>query len=247
MVDDRLIPDEIRTWVGPFSDKELYIKSGRETFNDLVKYGKLERNSTVLDAGCGCGRLTIHLLDYLARDARYEGFDICPEHIEWCKNNIEKDYSNFKFMHLDIRKDAYNPNGKYRVIETRLPYGDNNFDFIIAHSLFTHMISNEFDHYISEFSRVLKRNGILYASYYLLNENSENGIRNKTSCLNFRFKIDDCYTFDEKNPEEGIAQIELYVKEIYNSFDLEIIEPVYYSNWFRTGEFTQDFIIARKN
>jgi hypothetical protein len=108
------------------------------------------------------------------------------------------------------------------------------------------MISDEFDHYISEFSRVLKRNGVIYASYYLLNEDSENGIKNNTACLNFRFKVGDCYTFDEENPEEGIAQKELHVKEIYNCFDLEIIEPVYYSNWFRTGEFTQDFIIARK-
>jgi 16S rRNA G1207 methylase RsmC len=68
MIDDNLIPGEIRTWVGPFADKKLYIDSGRDTLNILIQNGNLKRNSTVLDAGCGCGRITIHLLNYLEEE-----------------------------------------------------------------------------------------------------------------------------------------------------------------------------------
>jgi SAM-dependent methyltransferase len=246
MINKNLIPDEIRTWVGPFGDENKYVDSGKTTLDLVRKYYDFTNTDVTLDAGCGCGRLTIHLLDLLKKDAVYFGFDICPEHIKWCKEHIESIHSNFQFYHLDVKKKAYNPNGKYNISETKLPYGDNSIDFIIAHSLFTHMLSDEFEYYISELSRVLKKGGSIYASYYLYNDDRKKGISVNTACLNFIYKINNCYTFDNINPEEAIAQIEKNVLKVYHKNNLEVSVPIFYSKWSENKEFEQDFIIAKK-
>ena len=245
MISKELIPDKIRTWVGPFANKNDYINTGKEIFNLILKYYNLKNANDILDAGCGCGRIAIHLLHFLNKNTKYYGFDICPEHIEWCKKHIESKYNNFKFYHLDIKKEAYNPQGTLELSDTKLPYKDKSFDFIIAHSLFTHMLSNEFEYYISEFKRILRKNGFFYASYYLYNDERKIGIKNNTSCLNFNYKINDCYTFDKNNPEEAIAQIEKNVINVYNKNNFEITIPINYSKWSINKEFSQDFIIAR--
>ena len=63
MINNELIPSEIRTWVGPFGDENEYINSGKTTLNLIQKYYNFENATAILDAGCGCGRITIHLLD----------------------------------------------------------------------------------------------------------------------------------------------------------------------------------------
>jgi cyclopropane fatty-acyl-phospholipid synthase-like methyltransferase len=108
-------PENIQTWVGPFKDAKLFIESGRQTFNLLKDYAKLSPSHTVLDAGCGCGRVALHLLDYFNDAGRYYGFDICREHIEWCSKKIPQSFPNFHFTHIDVKKKLYNPTGKLRL------------------------------------------------------------------------------------------------------------------------------------
>ncbi len=239
-------PENIRTWVGPFKDTNYFIESGRQTFNILKNYARLSRSHTILDAGCGCGRVALHLLDYLNAGGQYYGFDICPEHIEWCSKNISPSFANFHFIHIDVNKKLYNPSGKLQLRNAILPYSANMFDVICAHSLFTHMLHDEMEHYISEFSRVIKRNGKFYASYYLMNPKTAEGIRRKSAAFNFEHKVGECCTFDKENPEEGIAQSELFVRKVYQQQNFKITEPIQYSGWDKNHKPDQDFIIAEK-
>ncbi len=239
-------PENIRTWVGPFKDAKLFIGSGRQTFNILKDHAKLSPSHTILDAGCGCGRVALHLLDYLNTSGQYYGFDICPEHIEWCSKNVSSSFPNFHFTHIDVKKNLYNPAGKLQLTDIILPYSANKFDVICAHSLFTHMLHDEMEHYLSEFSRIIKRNGTFYASYYLMNDKTADGIKKGTAAFNFNYKVGECFTFDKENPEEGIAQNESFVKKMYAKNGFRIIEPTHYSDWDRNNKPDQDFIISEK-
>ncbi len=243
-IDNLIPPEDIRTWVGPFRDAELFIQSGRQTFNDLKTYARLSPSHTVLDAGCGCGRVALHLLDYMDNAGEYYGFDICPEHIDWCTKNISQSFPKFHFSHVDARKKLYNPEGKLSLKETPLPYQDRMFDVIWAHSLFTHMIFDEMEHYIAEFSRIIKNKGTLYASYYLINDATVEGIRKGTAGFAFTHRVGESFTFDKENPEEGIAQVESKVRGLYQKYAFRITEPIHYSDWDKHNTHDQDFIIT---
>jgi SAM-dependent methyltransferase len=239
-------PENIRTWVGPFKDVKLFLESGRQTFTLLKEYAKLSPSHTILDAGCGCGRVAIHLLDYLNDGGEYYGFDISPEPIFWCAENISQSFHNFHFTHLDVKKKLYNPAGQYQLKEITLPYSENMFDVICAHSLFTHMLPDEMEHYLSEYSRIIRRNGVFYASYYLMNDKTAEGVRNGTAAFDFKYRVGEARTFDKENPDEGIAQSESFVKEVYQLHGFKIIEPIHYSAWDKNNKPDQDFIIAEK-
>ena len=48
-------PERLRIWVGPFSDAELFVRSGEQTLNEIVGLCGLPADSRVLEIGCGCG------------------------------------------------------------------------------------------------------------------------------------------------------------------------------------------------
>ncbi len=246
MSNNLIPPESIRTWVGPFKDADVFTKSGQQTFNILKEYANISPSQTILDAGCGCGRVALLLLHFLSDAGKYYGFDICPEHIDWCKKNISVSFPDFHFAHVDVKKKLYNPNGKYQLKEMTLPYSENMFDIVYAHSLFTHMVDHEMKYYINELSRVIKPTGTFYASYYLINSKTAEGVRKGTASFNFTHSIGECYTFDPENPEEGIAQSETFVRKIYDNCGFNIIEPIHYSDWDRIGIPDQDFIIAKR-
>jgi ubiquinone/menaquinone biosynthesis C-methylase UbiE len=68
---------------------------GNRFLDHFIKYGKLKRTDAVLDVGCGSGRMALPLTKYLADSARYEGFDIDKNCIQWCQENITTRYPNF--------------------------------------------------------------------------------------------------------------------------------------------------------
>ena len=68
----------------------------RELF---VNLGGLSPNDDVLDVGSGVGRAAVGLTDWL--QGRYEGIDVVPRGIEWCRQAITPRYPNFRFQVAD--------------------------------------------------------------------------------------------------------------------------------------------------
>src|SRR5262245_56241811 len=87
---------------------------GRALFDMLVEHGRLCATDRVLDIGCGVGRLAAPLTEYLGKEGGYEGFDIDPELVAWCERNITRRHPRFRFRHVSVRNDLYNPDGSQR-------------------------------------------------------------------------------------------------------------------------------------
>ena len=130
----------------------------------------------MLDVGCGVGRVAVGLTAYLSPAGRYEGFDIVPEEVAWCRDHITPAFPQFTFQVADVRNDAYNPEGITRAGEYRFPYDDRTFDVVILASVFTHLLDEDAAHYLAEVARVLKPRGRVAASFYLLNEETRRDI-----------------------------------------------------------------------
>lgn len=123
-----------------------------------------------VDVGCGIGRDAFQLLDYLAPEGRYLGVDVTRDSIAWCQRHITARDERFTFHHFDAFNELYNPYGRQRTGDFRLPVPDACVDRIGLASVFTHLLEDEVLHYMREFRRVLKPGGLAHASFFLYSE-----------------------------------------------------------------------------
>ena len=201
----------------------------------------------VLDVGCGAGRMAIPLSDYLTL-GRYFGIDIIEPSIEWCHTNITPTYNNFVFQHSNIFNRFYNPNGTILAKDYVFPFEDESFDFIFLTSVFTHMLPEDLEHYLSEISRVLKKGGVCFITYFLLNNESVELINQNASTQPYQFKVNDvCYSTDAQAPEASLSYDENYIRNLYQRNALNI-RATYHGNWCNRPWFLsyQDIIIGQK-
>ena len=145
---------------------------GQALFEMVVEHGRVRPTDRVLDIGCGVGRLAAPLTGHLAGLGLYEGFDIDPELVAWCERNISRRHPRFRFRHVSVRNDLYNPDGSQRGSDFSFPYGAGSFDVVVATSLFTHLLTRDAENYLRESSRVLAPGGRLVATFFLLDEES---------------------------------------------------------------------------
>jgi len=171
----------------------------------FIQLADLKPDAHVLDVGCGFGRMAYTLAHYLAPSARYEGFDIMGQLIEWAQQSISTKFPNFTFRKADIFNKCYNPNGAFKAVDFRFPYEEESFDLIFLTSVFTHMQGAEVRHYLDEIRRVLRPGGKCLTTCFLLDEESESLIRKGKSTQNLVHPCDDCLSINPEVPEAAIG------------------------------------------
>lgn len=243
-INDELIPPEELIFVGSGDFKSI----GEEFLRHFTELGNLKPNETVLDVGCGIGRMAVPLTSYLNQDGGYEGFDIVDVGIDWCKGAITSKYPNFSFQLADIYNKNYNRSGKYKAAKYRFPYENETFDFVFLTSVFTHMLPKDMENYLAEIARVLKKGGRCLITFFLLNEESLHLSSIGKSTLDFKYSLGSARIADKKIPEAAVAYYESSVLTLFEKYGLEIKQPTHYGIWCgRISHLSyQDIIIAFK-
>jgi ubiquinone/menaquinone biosynthesis C-methylase UbiE len=240
-----LPPHRLRQFIGDGD----FTAVGEEHLRYFIKYGKLRSDQKVLDVGCGIGRMALPLTRYLSAQSEYYGFDPTAQSVEWCTEHIASRYPNFHFEVADLHNDVYNPLGKYNSENFRFPYPDDSFDFIFLTSVFTHLFPDAMKNYFSEISRVLGKGGRSFITYFLVNAESNALTNEGKSSLNFRDKLEGCWTAYPDNPEAALAFDETSIRDLYQKGPMQI-EDLKYGGWCgRQSEYGgyQDFIIGLKS
>jgi len=221
---------------------------GQKQLRYCVELAALRPCENILEVGCGIGRLAAAMTKYLSQTGRYEGFDIGTVGIGWCQSRITPKCPNFRFRVVDVYNRDYNPKGSITPSQYRFPFGDESFDLVFVYSVFTHMIPADFEHYLSEISRVLKANGRSVISFLLINSESERLLEAGYSVIDLRYRAGPSRFFDKNLPEKTIGYEEEYVRATFSKAGLEVVEPVWYGYWPGRKKFlnAQDIIIARK-
>jgi len=150
---------------------------GEEFLRYPVELGGLRPHESALGVGCGIGRMAVPLTRYLGDRGTYERLDVFPKGIGWCQENITPRHPNFRFQIADIRDKEYNPGERFTASEYEFPYEDASFDFVLLTSVFTHLLPDEVQNYLSEIERVLAPGERCFASFFLLNEESLDSLR----------------------------------------------------------------------
>jgi ubiquinone/menaquinone biosynthesis C-methylase UbiE len=124
-------------------------------FPDRLGYTK---DSRIVDIGSGLGRIATGILSEFG-NAHYLGIDANRDFVRWCQENIESEHPTFRFVHLDMANDMYNPQGTISGSELRLPVADASTDIAYLWGVFTNMVPRDVESYIGEIARILRPQG----------------------------------------------------------------------------------------
>ncbi|MBC8155567.1 MAG: methyltransferase domain-containing protein [Bacteroidetes bacterium] len=242
---DVLTPPRSRIFIGAGDFKLV----GQEFKRHFINNGGLKPHESVLDVGCGIGRMAIPLTDYLTSPGQYEGFDIVRQGIEWCQRTVTPRFPNFRFQLADVHNSHYHPEGRYQAHDYRFPFADNRFDFVFLTSVFTHMPVRETEHYIAEISRVLKPGGRCFATFFILNEESRRLMAGEGSTYNFQYELNGRYIFDPKDPDLGTAFNDSQVSSMLEKHGLSAQNSIYPGSWCGRKDTLsfQDVVVAHKH
>ena len=192
-----------------------FTEIGERIVGFLQRFSGLRPEDSILDAGCGIGRLAVPLTSYLTTGS-YEGFDIVRPAIRWCTRNITSKHQNFRFTWADIYNKHYNPKGRLTATSWKFPYQDSSFDVVVLSSVFTHMLPDGFRAYLAEVFRVLKPNGRCWSSLFLLNSESRELMSSGRAILKLPHRYSEhCFVLDPRFPETTVGYEEEFVKREY--------------------------------
>jgi SAM-dependent methyltransferase len=133
-------------------DRNWFFDSGRASVGELertlaIAGRTLDSFESVLDFGCGCGRMLLWL-EKVGATSRLHGADIDTEAIAWASEHIP--YCRFT-------ANAADP---------PLPYEDGAFDLVFNHSVFTHIDARRQDAWLRELHRVTRPGALLVLSVH---------------------------------------------------------------------------------
>ena len=203
--------------------------------------------SVILEPGSGVGRDAIELTQHLSDEGSYTGLDIIRPSIEWCQQNITTRHPNFRFHHVDVYSQIHNPRGTLKVQDVRLPAGDRSIDRILLQSVFTHMFRQDIIHYLKEFRRVLKPDGLAFVSLFILDDTARAAIRRTRPSLAFEHRYDDYWISDPNFPEGAVAYPESVIVQMLDSGGMKLAQPIHYGGWSgrENFEYSQDLTVLQ--
>jgi SAM-dependent methyltransferase len=222
-----LPPHDLRNYVGDGD----FVTIGDEFLRIFVDIAGLRRDESILDVGCGVGRIALPLTRYLNANGHYEGFDIVPQAIQWCQENITPRYPNFTFHLADICNSNYNPHGTEDARTYQFPYKTESVDFAIATSVFTHVLPDAFTNYLAEVARVLRPAGRLLMTLFLFNQEVDEMTRGREVRPKWRRDYGTHRVALADVPEATVGYEESFVLSCVDKEGLLVVQPIYYGRW----------------
>jgi SAM-dependent methyltransferase len=214
--------------LNPFSP---YFESiGQEFLQLAINHAKLHPSHSVLDVGCGAGRMAAVLEGFIDDTGSYDGFDINEHFVECCENNYN--HNNFNFKWCNLQHDEYNPDGTDSMDEFIFPYEDGLFDVVLSIAVFNHLEIDWARRHINQISRVLRRNGIFLGTFFLLNSISMPFILQKKDHP-FMFEKRErrgWYEYEDR-PLFNVALPEPDIRRAFIENGMMLKEPIYYGQW----------------
>lgn len=240
---DDMIPDySVARYVGDAGAEQFKVV-GRLMLDWFKTYCDLKPEESILEVGCGIGRIAIPLTQYLTT-GRYEGFDIVRHGIEWCQQKVTPRYPNFNFFLADVYNKHYQPEGKQAAADYIFPFEDGTFDFVFLTSVFTHMMPRDVEHYTAEIGRVLKPGGRCFCTIYSISEEARRQLTSGSSRRAFKPFPEGYWSDTPNDPEAATAYPEEYLTGLFMQSGLETTQIIQ-GEWWK-HEFTQDILISHK-
>jgi SAM-dependent methyltransferase len=224
---------------GQFDGKN-FDKFGKLLGNLLIDYCNLQKDSSVMEIGCGVGRTALFLSEYL-ENGTYLGWDIDKKSIEIASALPKLNRPGFNFEYVNYQNELYNREGTKSNMD--FPGKDQSLDVVFLVSVFTHMYPEDITLYLKEIAKKLRNGGSCLFSTFLL----DNGPGNT---LTFHHEFENYYINRLDIPLQAIGFKRVQLEEIVRPSDLKM-ERIIKGNWrsdksIGEVDFGQDIIILRR-
>jgi SAM-dependent methyltransferase len=120
---------------------------------------------SVLDVGCGVGRLYLATKPYLKEGDDYTGIDITERSISICRSSYPDE--NVKFIHTPAHNASYAKTVSGRAV---WPFPDASVSLVTALSVWTHLSEADWRHYLAEVSRVMMPGARAIITFFILDD-----------------------------------------------------------------------------
>ncbi|MGC1302173.1 MAG: class I SAM-dependent methyltransferase [Caulobacteraceae bacterium] len=139
----------LRVLVSGTADTDWFLERAKqvvEEFDRELKQagGGFEDASSIVDIGCGCGRLSRWVLNY---NENFFGVDINPKLLRWSRNNLRGEWALCK-------------------LKKSMPYPDRKFDLAYACSVITHLREDTAREWLADVSRILQFGGRFLLTFH---------------------------------------------------------------------------------
>jgi SAM-dependent methyltransferase len=161
-----LPPLEMRELIGP-TEPELFDQpEGEPVFPSVAP----AQYASVLDFGCGCGRVARKLaLAAAPMPSRYVGIDLHRGMVKWDNEHLAPLLPNFSFVHHDVFNAGFNPDPALPPT-AQFPVDPDSVTLLIAWSVFTHLVQSHAEFYLNEVARVLRADGVAMTTWFLFDK-----------------------------------------------------------------------------
>jgi SAM-dependent methyltransferase len=215
-----LPPRRLMVRVAGTADADWFLRSGRAAYDAIAAHVPLNELDSVLDFGCGCGRVTRYWNDF---PGAVSGSDVSAKAVEWCRGNLP--FASFE-------RNALPP---------PLAFHDESFDLVYALSVFTHLTAELQLAWRDELRRVLRPGGRL-----LLTTHGRSYVPRLDAAERERFEQGDLVVRWGDVPGTNLCSAhhpERYLRETFaQGFAFLALEPE-----GARGNPTQDIVVLRKN
>jgi len=224
-----------------------YLKVGERYLTYFQDLAGLQPHHSVLDIGCGIGRMAVPLSHFLNEKGTYDGFDIVKSGIDWCNKHISSKYPNFRFQYTGLYNQLYNTSDKADASNFVFPYDNAKFDFVFLTSVFTHMMPPEVEHYINEIGRVMKPGATCLMSFFIVNCVSEDLMIKKPTHMNFPINKGFYRLHSAQVDTANVAYDEEWLLEKLENAGLKM-DNIQYGQWCGRDHYFdyQDLLICSK-
>jgi SAM-dependent methyltransferase len=191
-----------------FNEHVMFIETGSRCWLTFLSRSYCTASSDVVELGCGCGRVARALKQDWFRGT-YVGVDIDTEMLEYCRQNFPED--RFEFVLSPHRSATYsreNSNDIEDIFHKPIFGEKNSKDFVYSISLYSHLLEKQFVEYLRETHRILKPNGMVYLTFFCIND-VELGGR-----WTFRHGHGNAYVENLRFPEAAVAYEKAFVTEV---------------------------------
>jgi len=231
---------------------EHTIAACEELFAAVSEYTQIKPDMSILDFGSGCGRLAVPMMQFLSDQGSFTGIDIIPRLVEFSNRKIASHYENCQFFlsadqnklydkFMDSREAEFLPGKELDELAAQ------SFDVIVAFSVFTHLTNAEAADYLQKLKRLLKPNGRMLISCFLINESSRQYLKDGKSHIPFPddvFTSKDVYYLAHDGELTAVAYEEGRLQQLAIQSNLEPV-LTYHGHWCGRPirNFYQDLIV----